>query len=43
MADRHFCMRSILQSLQQALGGLIVREHARHPSIVIKAAKSKRL
>ena len=34
MADRHFCTRTILQSLQQARADFIVRQNARHPRIV---------
>lgn len=34
MADRHFCTRAILQSLQQARADFIVRQDARHPLIV---------
>lgn len=34
MADRHFCTRTILQSLQQGRADFIVRQDARHPRIV---------
>ncbi len=34
MADRHFCTRAILQSLQQARADFIVRQDAKHPCIV---------
>jgi IS4 transposase len=33
MGDRHFCTHAILQRLNQAGAGFIVREHARHPRL----------
>lgn len=33
MGDRHFCTHAILQRLNQAGAGFVVREHARHPRL----------
>lgn len=33
IADRHFCTHTILQGLERAQAGFIVREHARHPRL----------
>lgn len=33
MGDRHFCTRAILDRLNQAGAGFVVREHARHPRL----------
>ncbi len=33
IADRHFCTRTLLQGLDEARAGFIVREHGRHPRL----------
>jgi IS4 transposase len=33
IADRHFCTRAVLQGLQEAGAGFVVREHGRHPRL----------
>lgn len=33
MGDRHFCTQAILQRLNQAGAGFVVREHAHHPRV----------